>query len=209
MCLSFFISPKPKLVGVLSWAIWATRRFMQRGAQITLMVWALFCCFFFFSGCLTKLPRHRKPTVNMSWNEKASRLVVLAKDLGLPARVQPRGLLPYSHNASAAVWVGVNFPYDKAIRMLIWARNYYLELRYIAISDYVSPYTSRYDNDLFIGGSTSKALQLNLQPWRKADFKALKRIKSQKAFHAFIRSRYPGPNTKSKKKKNGNSTSHH
>ncbi len=133
----------------------------------------------------------------MSWHKKARSLAILVKDLKLIPIIQPRGSLPYSHNASASIWVGMEFPYKKAISMILWSRNYYTDLHYLALSDYVSPYTSRYDKDLFIGGSTRKALKLDLAPWTPKDFKKLKRIKSLKKFHALIRSHYP----KSRQKK--------
>ena len=111
--------------------------------------------------------------------------------MDLAVRIQPRSRYPYSHNASTAIWLGVNFPHDKAIRMILWARNYYHELRYFALSDYVSPGTKRYDNDLFLGGSTRKALKLQLIPWLSKDFKKLKKVKSKQQLHELIRSKYP------------------
>ena len=147
--------------------------------------------------CLSTPTKTGKFTVNFSWHERGKSLLILAKDLKLIARVQPRGPFPYSHNSNTAVWLGVDFPHDKAIRMISWSRNYYRQLRYIALSDYVSSYTDRYDNDLFIGGSTRKALKLKLQPWTEKDFKRLKRVRNKKQLQALIRSRY----AKGKKKK--------
>ena len=162
---------------------------------------AILCLFVFFGlcSCLSSPIRTDKATVSFSWHERARSLLILAKDLNLIRRVQPRGLLPYSHNSSTAVWIGVDFPYKKAITMILWSRNYYKQLRYLALSDYASSYTDRYDNDLFIGGSTKKALKLKLQPWTERDFRRLKRIKSKKQFHALIRSRYPKKNKVSHK----------
>lgn len=153
----------------------------------------IFCSLALFGSlrCLSEPVKTEKFTVNFSWHERAKSLSILAKDLKLLARVQPRGPFPYSHNSSAAVWIGIDFPHDKAIRMILWSRNYYRQLRYLALSDYASSYTDRYDNDLFIGGSTKKALKLQLGPWTEKDFKALKRIKNKKKFHALIRSHYP------------------
>ena len=140
--------------------------------------------------CLGPPAKTKKFTVSFSWHERGRSLIILAKDLKLLARIQPRGPFPYSHNSSTAVWIGLDFPHAKAIRMISRSRNYYRQLRYLALSDHASPYTDRYDNDLFIGGSTKKALKLELQPWTGRDFKRLKRVKSKKQFHALIRSRY-------------------
>ena len=149
-----------------------------------------FLIFLAFESCLSTPSRAGKASVSFSWHERAKSLLILAKDLKLIGRVQPRGSLPYSHNTSTAVWLGLDFPHKKAITMILWARNYYKQLRYIALSDHASPYTDRYDNDLFIGGSTKKALKLKLQAWTKKDFRGLKKLKTKKQFHAFIRSRY-------------------
>lgn len=142
------------------------------------------------TSCLSISSYSQEPTVTLAWQEQARRLAILAKDLGLNARIQPRGALPYSHNASTAIWLGKNFPYDKAIQMIRWGHGYYKELRYIALSDRATPATDRYDYDLFLGGSTKKALHLNLKAWSPADFRKLYRAKSQAAFHALIRAHY-------------------
>lgn len=161
-----------------------------------------FIIFIFSLNCFSAPSHSDKLTVNLSWHRQAKRLVILAKDEALIARIQPRSGLPYSHNESAAAWVGIDFPYNKAIRMILLSRKYYKHLRYIALSDYVSSYTDRYDNDLFIGGSTRKALKLNLKAWTEKDFKYVKKIKSNKKFHAFIRARYSKDTSKRVKKSN-------
>ena len=158
--------------------------------SVSLLLILCFLALFGPGRCLSSPTKTKKFTVNFSWHERARSLLILAKDLKLLARVQPRGPLPYSHNSSAAVWIGLDFPHDKAIRMISWSHNYYRQLRYLALSDHASPYTDRYDNNLFIGGSTKKALKLQLRPWTANDFKRLKRVKSKKRFHALIRSRY-------------------
>lgn len=136
--------------------------------------------------------RPEGPRVLLARMDKAGRLVILAKDLGLPAQIQEPDPLPYSENASGAVWVGTRFPFEKAIKMMFWARNYYTGLRYIALSDYVNTGTNRFDEDLFIGGATETAVtRLNLSAWQDADWQALSRVGSEAEFHALIRSRYP------------------
>ncbi len=142
------------------------------------------------NACLSGPEYSREPTVTLAWHERAKRLAILASDLKLNARIQPPSAMPYSDNASTAIWLGTEFPYDKAIQMIRWGHNYYKELRYIALSDLASPATERYDYDLFLGGATKKALKLKLKAWSPADFRKLYRAKNQARFHALIRSHY-------------------
>ena len=136
--------------------------------------------------------RPTAPRVLLTRMDKAGRLVILAGDLDLPAEVQEADPLPYSDNASGAVWVGTKFPYEKAVKMVFWSRNYYTGLRYFALSDYVNPGTDRFDFDLYIGGATETAVtRLNLQAWDESDWQSLRRVGSQEEFHSLIRSRYP------------------
>ncbi len=142
------------------------------------------------NSCLSA-PHYNKASLTLAWNEKAKRMLILGKDLELHTRLQGRGALPYSDNDHTAVWVGVDFPFQKAVKLIGWSRNYYRELRYFALSDLVSPFTKRYDKDLFIGGATSKALELGLRAWTQRDFAKLGRVKTKAQFHRLIRSRYP------------------
>ncbi len=152
-----------------------------------------FFCFLlliFQSHCLSQQLKDDKSTVTFSWHERGRALSVLVKDLGLIPRMQPPDAAPYSDNALGAVWVGIDFPFDKAIKIILWARNYYLELRFFALSDMVSKNTNIYNQDLYLGGSTRKALRLNLLPWTERDFQQLKKVTSKEQFHNFIRNHY-------------------
>ncbi len=132
------------------------------------------------------------PRLLLTRMDKAGRLLILAGDLDIPAQIQDADPLPYSENASGAVWVGTGFPFDKAVKLIGWSRNYYTGLRYVALSDYVDRNTRRFDQDLYIGGSTETAVtRLNLTAWTESDWRALSRVGSQEAFHDLIRSRYP------------------
>lgn len=134
----------------------------------------------------------QEPYVTLTWQDRAGRMVILISDLKIPVSIQPRDAMPYSGNASAAVWVGEEFPYDKAIQILKWARNYYRELRYLALSDYASPGRNSLRKELFIGGSTETAVEkLSLRAWTDADWRKLDSVNSQEAFHALIRAKYP------------------
>ena len=166
----------------------------QKVLLISFLTYLSISCFHTSSKALSK-----KNTVSFTWHEKAESLIILAKDIGLSPRILPRGPFPYSDNKNTAIWVGIDFPYKQAVQMILWSRKYFKELRYFALSDYVSSYTDRYDKNLFIGGSTRKALKLKLVAWTKKDFAKLKKIKSQKAFHKMIRKRYPKVLTKRKK----------
>ncbi|MCR9141171.1 MAG: hypothetical protein NXI24_02895 [bacterium] len=132
------------------------------------------------------------PRLHLARMDKSGRLVILANDLDIPAQIAEAEPLAYSANASGAVWVGTRFPYEKAIKLIGWSRNYYTGLRYVALSDYVNRSTSRFDQDLFIGGSTEKAvMKLNLRAWQDSDWRALSRAASQEDFHSIIRATYP------------------
>ena len=146
--------------------------------------------FFTLISCVSFQSNFDKPTLTLSWHERGRALLVLGKDLNLYSRMQPPEASPYSDNALGAIWLGVDFPYDKAIKMILWSRNYFLELRYVALSDLVSSHTNIYDKDLYIGGSTRKALRIGLQPWTEKDFNYLKKITSKEQLHKFIRSHY-------------------
>jgi hypothetical protein len=132
-----------------------------------------------------------KPMVIIGFTENGQRLALLLSDMKLRVRFEPPDEMPQSHLASASVWVGNQFPYDKAIDVISVARNYYKEMRYIALSE-KSPAkpVSSVHNELFLGGSTETALRWNLKAWTENDFKALKKVKSQDEFHALIRSHY-------------------
>ncbi|MEQ9365295.1 MAG: hypothetical protein RIF32_13700, partial [Leptospirales bacterium] len=128
------------------------------------------------------------PRLLVARMDKAGRLMILANDLDVAGQIDAADPLPYSENASGAVWVGTRFPYDKAIKLIGWSRNYYSGLRYVALSDYVNRDTNRFDQDLYIGGSTETAVtRLRLRAWQEADWQALKRAGSQEEFHAIIR----------------------
>lgn len=132
------------------------------------------------------------PRVLLARMDKAGRLLILSNDLDIPARIQQADALPYSTNSSGAVWVGTQFPFEKAVKLIGWSHNYYLGLRYVALSDYVNQETSRYDEDLYIGGSTETAVtRLNLSAWQASDWQALGRVSNQEEFHSLIRSHYP------------------
>lgn len=134
----------------------------------------------------------REPYVTLAWQDRAGRMVILISDLKIPVSIQPPDAMPYSGNASAAVWVGEEFPYDKAIQILKWARNYYKELRYLALAEYASPGRNSVRKELFIGGSTETAVEkLKLRAWTDADWRKLDSVNSQEAFHALIRAKYP------------------
>ena len=64
--------------------------------------------FFLTASCLGSIRDKHKPRVVLSWHEKVNRAGVMIRDLGLDVLAEPPGSLPYSSNASAAVWLGVS-----------------------------------------------------------------------------------------------------
>ncbi|MBX7058940.1 MAG: hypothetical protein K1X75_12810 [Leptospirales bacterium] len=133
-----------------------------------------------------------RPRVFLTYQDKANRMRILISDLQLPAIILPPDDLPYSANASGAIWIGVEFPFDKAQQIIKWARNYYSELRYVALSDYSNPGAYRFQYELFIGGSTETAVRdLRLRAWTEADFRKLDQARNAEDFQSLIRSHYP------------------
>ena len=188
-----------------------TARYMLNIFILRRMSLIIFICASFTLGdlvsCSSYYPRrklgfkHRnRLSVTLSWQPRARTLAILSTDLQLATRVQSRPYYPYSDNAYTAIWIGVDFPHDKASQMILWSKNYYQQIRYLALSDFVTPRTNRFRQNLFIGGSTRKALQLSLKPWSKSDFRKLKKIQNKKDFHSLVRSKY-GNNLDEKTKK--------
>ena len=140
--------------------------------------------------------RTREPLVVLTWHKGAYRLAVLLREeyklekSNLKVKIGPRDPLPYSHNASAAVWVGIHFPHEKAIEAIRFAKRYYKELRYFALSDRHPDRREAFHYQLFIGGSTETALNMDLRAWTEEDFVKLETIKTKKKFHDLIRSKY-------------------
>ena len=132
-----------------------------------------------------------KPEVIMPYQKDAYRLGILIKDMKIAFQVQSRTPLPYSSNAHAAVWVGTKFPFREAIEIILVSRNYYKDIRYIALSNKRSDGTvEEINHQIFLGGSTETALQLNLAAWTSEDFERLKAVKSKAGFHRLIESKY-------------------
>lgn len=134
------------------------------------------------------------PRLVVARMDKAGRMLILARDLDVQAQIREDYPLPYSPSASGGVWVGTDFPYEKAIKLIGWARNYYTGLRYVALSDRVHADQRRFDQELFIGGATEAAVgRLQLQTWTDSDWRALFRASSETEFHDVIRARYAAP----------------
>ena len=110
----------------------------------------------------------------------------LIETLELKVNIQPKSSFPYAHNRNTAIWLGKNFPYEKAQQIIKWSIPYYKELHYIALSSKITPNVGIYDNNMYIGGSTKKALELGLQAWNLQELKKLLNVKSQEVFHEKI-----------------------
>jgi len=140
-----------------------------------------------------------KSRVILTHHRGAYRLAILVKDLGENPRIRPRDPLPFSHNASGAVWVGVKFPFEKAKEIILLSRNYYKELKYFALSDKRPGVPESVHRTLYIGGSTSAALNMKLLAWSEEEFAQLKKIKTKEEFFQLIRSRYGDGKRKKRK----------
>jgi hypothetical protein len=143
-------------------------------------------------SCASPLRRDEKPRVILAYQDKAKRCAILLRELQVAVKIQPMGDLPYSSNASAAIWVGKTFPFTEAIEVIKIARRYYDDLRYVALSDYGWNPPGAIHREIFVGGSTEAALKLKLKAWTDSDFSALEKVKSQEEFNAFIVDRHKG-----------------
>lgn len=129
--------------------------------------------------------------VILASQEKAHRMVYRMEELGLSADVDTGEELPFSSNASAAIWVGRDFPYEKAIQVILISREYYDDIRYIALSDYRLDPPDMVHREIYVGGSTASAVRLGLQAWDDDDFRSLESIKNRDDFVSLVKSKYP------------------
>ena len=132
-----------------------------------------------------------KPLVILEYSDFAHRPEVLIQDIGLDTAISPPGDLEFSANASAAVWLGKEFPYEKAIEVLLITKRYYTELRYIALSDYELDPPDSAHFEIYVGGSTDTAVRLRLKAWSNEDFQKLRSVQSREEYVAMIESHYP------------------
>ncbi len=144
-------------------------------------------------ACFRSSRPEPKPRVILTYQKLAFRCSILLKELDLVVKIQPEGPLPYSSNGSAAIWVGKNFPFDRAIQVIEISQRYYDDLRYVALSDYRQDPPDSVHNEIFIGGATESALRLGLRAWTPEDFNALKKITSSEQLTDFIKARYDEP----------------
>lgn len=131
------------------------------------------------------------PSVILAFHDTAGRCQILVRDLELPVTVAARTDLPYSENAQAALWIGTEFPWRKAIQVITDCRNYYPHIKYIALSDIRlidGQEPGRYD--LYLGAPTDRALCLGLEAWTVKQKQALLRSKTKAEFEERIRARY-------------------
>lgn len=138
------------------------------------------------------MDREKKLRVVLAYQDKARRCAMMLRELDVVVKIQPQSELPYSAHASTAIWVGTEFPYDRAIEVIGIALKYYEELRYVALSNHGWNPPASIHQEIFVGGSTEAALRLRLKAWSRQDFEALSKIKSQEAFHQFIAARHEG-----------------
>ncbi len=137
-------------------------------------------------------PAGMRPAVILQFHRDAYRARILMEDLPVQVVISRPDPVPYSENASAAVWVGTEFPYEQAVEAVLISKKYYPQLRYFALSDYrLAKAPLSVHRELYIGGSTDTAVRLKLSAWNDSDFASLKKIRSKEEFHSLIRSKYP------------------
>lgn len=89
---------------------------------------------------------------------------------------------------AGGIWVGCRVPADAVVAAIGAGRKHWPMLRYVALScdDSTSPPDFIHD-ELFLGGSSSTALQHSDTAWSTADFEALQPGMGKDALHAKIR----------------------
>ena len=167
-----------------------------------IIIFTIILIYSVLSGCRSffNMNDSKKPIVILTHNKRVFQLAILLKDHKLKVNIRPRDPLPFSSNASAAVWIGNKFPYKKAITAIQLSRKYYRDLRYFALSDIQADRPKQVHYQLFIGGSTETALLYKLKAWHKQDFNKLKIITTKEEFHKLILSKYPGREVEEKKR---------
>ena len=147
-------------------------------------------------GCRSLFEREESkvPVVFLAQHDTAIRCSVLVrKSVKLKATILPKGALPYSENSNAALWIGTQFDYKKAIEVLRYCNNYYPAIRYIAFSDIGPRDFRRGRYELFLGAPTDRALCLGLKPWTLREKRRLLLSRSREQFEKLIRSKAGAP----------------
>jgi len=147
-----------------------------------------------FSSCSPRFATSMGPEnllVIFEHSEFAHRPEILVQDMGLDTAIAPVGDLEFAANASTAVWIGREFPFEKAIEVITISKRYYSELRYIALSDYKLDPPDSAHYEIYVGGSTDTALRLGLKSWSDLDFKKLRAVQTREEYISLIESHYP------------------
>ncbi len=108
----------------------------------------------------------------------------------MKSEILPRTDLPYSDNASGAIWIGVNFPFQDAQKAIKIGVNYYKELHYVAFSTDRLKYPEDYSQALILGGSTDEAMQLGLKAWTTKELETLLKASTREEFKNLVHSHY-------------------
>ena len=154
----------------------------------------IFIIFLLALSVQCKSTSKKSSVVVLAAKQNINGLIILGADLQLNMKYDSSGKKkrknPYSDYAHTAVWIGKEFPYQKAIKMILWARNYYSQLRYIAFANDIKSLKKQDARYMYIGGKTKIAIQAGLKAWSNRDFRTLGKINSEKKFINFIQKKY-------------------
>lgn len=89
-----------------------------------------------------------------------------------------------------AIWVGSRVPYKEAIEVIKLSLEQWPHLKYVEISSDGADPPDEIHDEIFIGGSTSTAIENGLKSWSRADFAKLNSSINLHSFHAAIRRKY-------------------
>jgi len=98
-----------------------------------------------------------------------------------------------SYREHSTIWLGTELPLEFSKKVIKLSKAFYPHLKYIHLSGDSSQEKSAPDfiyESIYIGGATSTALELGLNPLTLSDFEELDRCDSIENLHKMIRSHY-------------------
>lgn len=144
---------------------------------------------------LASIKRNYKYKIKVSNLNKANSFLNLLDKKGYLAEIYTTSINDeriikknYDHKS---IWLGNNVPLEIASEVITISKNFYDHLEYIHISEDKPITPPNYVHyEIFIGGATSTAKDLDLKPLSKDDFESIKEMDTLDELHTFIRTFY-------------------
>lgn len=120
----------------------------------------------------------------------ADKLLSKFKELGFWAHIYDGADEDDSYIRHKAIWVGHRVPARVAIEAIKTAVSEWGHLQYVELSNDGNVPPDEIHDQLYMGGSTSTAVDRGLKKWRKEELLALDPEMTNEEFHATIRDKY-------------------